>query len=156
MTRERAPYVAEAAVMLLLVALVALGTTVGFVVGRDAKTSSSTTSTTPGHVGANLSAADFGDPAAGAKLFVSKGCADCHSYGGQGGKDAPPLDFMAGHLSARDVANMSGRIWNHLPAMLMHFKQEGLPVPTFQDDEMANLIAFLHSANGAAPSDTGS
>ncbi|RDI73661.1 hypothetical protein Gocc_2574 [Gaiella occulta] len=63
---------------------------------------------------------------------------------------------MAGHLSARDVANMSGRIWDHLPAMLVYFKKEGLPVPTFQDDEMADLIAFLHSANGAAPSGTGS
>ena len=30
--------------------------------------------------------------------------------------------------------------------MLVRFKEEGLPVPTFQDDEMAYLVAYLHSA----------
>lgn len=140
--------------MLLMLGLVAVGTTVGFIVGRESG-SSSTSSVPAGHRGTGLPADEFGDPARGAQLFVSKGCADCHSYGGKGGTDAPPLDFMAGHRSARDIANMSGRLWNHLPAMLEHFKEEGLPVPTFADDQMADLVAYLHSEPGASGSPPG-
>jgi mono/diheme cytochrome c family protein len=147
MAKDRAPYVLEAVAMLLVLGVVAVGTTVGFIVGRDSKASSSATVTTAlaGHSGAGLPPHEFGDPAVGAKLFVSKGCADCHSYGGQGGTDGPPLDYMAGHLSAREVADMSGQIWNHLPVMLQHFKDEGIPVPTFQADQMADLVSYLHS-----------
>ena len=101
-----------------------------------------------GHSGASLTPVDLGDATAGARLFVSKGWVDCHSYGGKGGSDAPPLD-LAGHLSARDAADMSGRVWNHLPAMLDHFKEEGLPVPTFGDGQMADLVAYLHSKRAA-------
>lgn len=139
--------------MLLVVGLVAVGATVGFVVGRESASSSSPAPA--GHSGDALPATAFGDPAQGAELFVSKGCADCHSYGGTGGTDAPPLDFMAGHLSAREVAEMSGRIWNHLPVMLEHFKEEGLPVPTFADGQMADLVAYLHSERAAAGSAPG-
>jgi mono/diheme cytochrome c family protein len=94
----------------------------------------------------------IGDPAKGAELFESKGCSDCHSFDGQGGEDAPPLDPMTGHLSAREIANMSGDIWNHVPQMIHHFKEEGLTFPTFSDEEMADLIAYLH---GGAPAGMG-
>ena len=142
-----------------LIALVALGVVIvvgvaGFAVGRASKDSGETPAglaepAPEGHRGAGLPPQEFGDPVRGAALFESKRCADCHSYAGKGGTDAPPLDFMSGHLSAREVANMSGRIWNHLPAMLHHFKEEGIAVPTFEDDEMADLIAYLHSEGPA-------
>ena len=148
---QRAPITIAVAVILLALGLVAVGTTAGFLVGRESG-SSSTSSIPVGHSGVGLPAHEFGDPVAGAKLFVSKGCADCHSYGGQGGTDAPPLDFMAGHLSAREVANMSGRVWNHMPAMLERFKEEGVPLSTFADEQMADLVAYLHSPPGAAGS----
>lgn len=150
---QRSVYAAEAAVMLLTLGLVAVGTIVGFIVGRES--GSPSISAPAGHSGAGLPAHEFGDPAVGAKLFVSKGCADCHSYGGRGGTDAPPLDYMAGHLSAREVADMSGQIWNHLPAMLEHFKEEGLAVPTFADDQMADLVAYLHSEPASSGSASG-
>ncbi len=139
--------------MLLVLGLVAVGTTVGFVVGRE---SASPSSLVPvGHSGVGLPAHEFGDPLVGAKLFVSKGCADCHSYGGKGGTDAPPLDYMAGHLSASEVADMSGQIWNHLPAMLERFKEEGLPVPTFADEQMADVVGYLHSTQATRGSTSG-
>jgi len=47
-----------------------------------------------------------------------------------------------GHSGAKLPAHEFG----DLPAMLAHFKEEGLPVPTFQDDQMADLVAYLHSA----------
>src|SRR6266508_1752555 len=141
-------------VVVLLVALAAL---LGWAVGNQtaAKTKTVTnpapTMAAPGgHMGGpNLAIAQIGDPARGARLWQSKRCSDCHSYAGRGGEDEPPLDFMRGHMSAREIADMSGQIWDHLPAMLPHFREEKIPVPTFTQGEMADLIAFLHSGKGA-------
>jgi len=128
---------------------------IGWFVGHEMASASSTgtaatrASTPGGHAGGtNLPVAAIGDPANGSQLFVSKGCSDCHSFNGQGGEDAPPLDSMTGHLSAGEIADMSGDIWNHLPQMIHHFKEEGIPFPTFSDEQMADLIAYLH---GGAP-----
>jgi mono/diheme cytochrome c family protein len=150
----------EAVGMLLVLALAFVAGIAGWAIGRGNSSSetgtgavAAATATAPaGHAGgANLAVAAIGDPAAGRELFVSKNCSDCHSYAGAGGEDAPPLDFMQGHLSAAEIANMSGRIWDHLPVMLGHFKEEGIPVPTFQGNEMADLIAYLHSGQGGPP-----
>jgi len=152
--RKLGPDVAEVLIFLLLFGLAFVGAVAGYFIGRGSAESAAapvTTTAPEGHSGAGLPAHEFGDPVRGAALFESKGCADCHSYAGTGGTDAPPLDYMSGHLSAREVADMSGQIWNHLPAMLMHFEEEGLPVPAFQDDEMADLVAYLHSEQGTTP-----
>lgn len=143
------------AVVVLLVAIAAaLGWVVGDQTASKTKTvtaAAETTMSTPaGHMGGpNLPIAQIGDPARGARLWQSKRCADCHSYAGRGGEDAPALDYMRGHMSAREIADMSGQIWDHLPAMLPHFREEKIPVPTFTQGEMADLIAFLHSGKGA-------
>ncbi len=145
-------------------ALAALAGLLGFGIGHYTRASATATTTStvaslPGHSGVGLPAHEFGNAGRGAKLFVSKGCADCHSFAGRGGTDAPPLDYMAGHLSAREIANMSGTIWNHVPVMLPHFQEEGIPFPTFTEYEMADLIAYLHSrpsGRAAAPTSPGS
>jgi cytochrome c2 len=143
------------AIVALLVAIAAaLGWAVGDQTASKTKTvtaSAQTTMAAPsGHMGGpNLAIAQIGDPARGARLWQSKRCADCHSYAGRGGEDAPPLDYMRGHMSAREIADMSGQVWDHLPAMLPHFREEKIPVPTFTQGEMADLIAFLHSGKGA-------
>ncbi len=138
--------------VLVLFGLALVAGVAGYFVGRGSAESGTAAAAVPaGHSGAGLPAHEFGDPIRGAALFESKGCADCHSYAGTGGTDAPPLDYMSGHLSAREVADMSGQIWNHLPAMLVHFKEEGIPVPTFQGDQMADLVAYLHSEPDTTP-----
>ena len=91
-----------------------------------------------------LTATNIGSPDVGRHLFVSKRCSACHSFEGRGGSDAPPLDFMKGRMSATDVAQMSGDIWNHTPEMVRFFKEEGIPFPAFTGTEMADLIAYLH------------
>jgi mono/diheme cytochrome c family protein len=146
-----------AVVVLVRAIAAALGWAVGNQTASPTKTvtvSAQTTMATPaGHMGGpNLALAQIGDPARGARLWESKRCSDCHSYGGRGGEDAPPLDFMRGHMSAREIADMSGQIWDHLPAMLPHFREEKIPMPTFTQGEMADLIAFLHSGKGAKTS----
>lgn len=145
----------EAVGMILVLALAFAAGIAGWAIGhgsRSSATGAGAATVPAGHTGgANLSVSSIGDPAAGRELFVSKGCSDCHSYQGEGGSDAPPLDFMQGHLSATEIANMSGRIWDHLPQMLGHFEEEGIRVPSFEGNEMANLIAYLHSGQGGPP-----
>ena len=143
-----------AVVVLLVVIAGVLGWAVGNQAAEPTKTvtsASDSMSAPAGHMGgANLAVMQIGSPVRGARIWDSKGCSDCHSYGGRGGEDAPPLDFMKGHMSAREIADMSGQIWDHLPAMLPHFREENIPVPTFTEGEMADLIAFLHSGEGAS------
>jgi hypothetical protein len=143
--RRQAPEVVEAVFVLVVLVLVVGAGLAGWVVGKESESPPAAAETPPGHTGVALLAEEFGDPVRGKLLFEEKACVDCHSYGGEGGEDAPPLDYMAGHLSAREVAGMSGNIWNHLPAMLHHFEEEGIPVPTFAEGEMEDLIAYLHS-----------
>ena len=155
MKKAQAPEVVEALVVLVALALAIAAGVGGFFIGRATKGSTTAASVTvapAGHVGGpNLAVAQIGNPRQGAQVFVSKHCSDCHSYAGRGGEDAPPLDFMRGHLSAAEIAGMSGRIWNHLPSMLDHFKEENIAVPTFQGSQMADLIAYLHSGQGGPP-----
>ena len=46
---------------------------------------------------------------------------------------------------------MSGTIWNHVPMMKAAFAEEGIPFPTFESNQMADLIAYLHG--GGPPPD---
>jgi hypothetical protein len=58
---------------------------------------------------------------------------------------------MKGNLTASDIANMSGLIWNHVPQMKAAFAEEGIPFPEFKGNQMADLIAYLHG--GGPPPD---
>jgi mono/diheme cytochrome c family protein len=97
-----------------------------------------------------LQADEIGNVKDGRELFVSQGCAMCHSFEGQGGSDAPSLDSMKGELTAGEIANMSGLIWNHVPMMKEAFAEEHIPFPEFTGNQMASLIAYLH-AGGPPP-----
>lgn len=97
-----------------------------------------------------LQADEIGNVKDGRELFVSQGCAMCHSFEGQGGSDAPSLDSMKGELTAGEIANMSGLIWNHVPMMKEAFAEEHIPFPEFTGNQMASLIAYLH-AGGPSP-----
>jgi mono/diheme cytochrome c family protein len=97
-----------------------------------------------------LQADEIGNVTDGRTLFVTQGCAMCHSFEGQGGSDAPSLDYMKGELTGGDIANMSGLIWNHVPMMKEAFAEEHIPFPEFTGNQMASLIAYLH-AGGPPP-----
>jgi len=84
-----------------------------------------------------------GDAKAGLKTFFDKGCARCHSVLGEGGKAAPDLARApAGHLSA---GGLVAAVWNHAPAMWERMNREQVSPPTFTEEEMANLFAFVYS-----------
>jgi mono/diheme cytochrome c family protein len=84
---------------------------------------------------------DEGNSAAGRRVFASKHCATCHY---DGSKVAPKLTGKS--LTA---AGMVSALWRHGPGMLDRIRADGLRWPRFSGRDMANLIAYLNSREGA-------
>ena len=116
------------------VVLVGVGVLIGYLIESGNGNSANET----------LQASEIGNTTDGRELFVSQGCSMCHSFEGRGGTDAPSLDSMKGEMTATEIANMSGLIWNHVPMMKAAFAEEHIPFPTFEKNQMASLIAYLH------------
>ena len=117
------------------VVLALLGVLIGYLIWSGNGSSSPSTT---------LQASEIGNAKDGRELFVSQGCSMCHSFEGRGGTDAPELDSMKGEMTAQEIANMSGLIWNHVPTMKAAFAEEHIPFPEFKKGQMASLIAYLH------------
>ena len=84
-----------------------------------------------------------GDSKSGGQVFFEKGCVQCHSVLGEGGKTAPELDKTP---SARMTsAQIAGVMWNHAPRMWEEMEGEGVAIPRITEKEMADLFAFLYS-----------
>jgi mono/diheme cytochrome c family protein len=95
-----------------------------------------------GH-GSRQAAREFrsaGDPDRGRKLFAAKGCARCHALFGRGASIGP--DLGEGELRG-SVTQLAGRMWNHWPAMVEAMGALGMEPPTFHDEDMADLFAYL-------------
>lgn len=83
------------------------------------------------------------DPERGWKLFQAKSCLACHAVNGEGGHTAPELG--TGQPIPLTIVEFSGRMWNHSPEMWRAMRAKGISRPTFEGQEMADLIAFLSS-----------
>lgn len=83
------------------------------------------------------------DPSRGWTLFRKKDCISCHAVAGEGGTTAP--DLGAGRPLPPTITQVAGRMWNHSPHMWEAMKAKGIERPTFEGQEMADLIAFLYS-----------
>jgi cytochrome c2 len=84
-------------------------------------------------------AAAQGDAARGEQVFAAKQCAQCH-------RPAEPKGMgpLLGELRRPQGAyELSGRLWNHAPAMFTALVQEGLAWPVISETEMADLMAYL-------------
>lgn len=95
-----------------------------------------------------------GNPVVGKELFRQKGCVNCHAIKGEGGKVGPDL---AKTPHTHNVYTMAAVMWNHSPHMREVMEQKGVRRPEFKGDDMAHLLAYLHSldvvgdaANGRA------
>ncbi len=84
-----------------------------------------------------------GDSAKGARLFVRKGCAACHTTSGDQAGIGPPLgrfrDFASPILWAEVM-------WTHAVQMQQKMEEIGLEWPTFEGDEMVDLITYVRAA----------
>jgi len=85
-----------------------------------------------------------GDPELGERWFRDKRCVQCHRLGGAGGRVGPALDGYARYVAPIMLAE---GMWNHGPAMQATQRQSGVPTPTFEGREMADLQAYIRRAS---------
>jgi mono/diheme cytochrome c family protein len=88
---------------------------------------------------------DAGRPTAGSRVFVSKSCSVCHNDASSGAPHLP----IAGR--GFDGASMVSVLWRHGPRMLDQMKSKSLAWPRFDGAQMADLIAYLNSAQPRTP-----
>jgi cytochrome c2 len=84
-----------------------------------------------------------GDAQAGRELVANKGCLDCHSVSGKGGKMAADLARIPGLDSPTVVVSA---LWNHAFVMASSMNARGRSWPRLSAEEMADLVAFLQRA----------
>lgn len=80
-----------------------------------------------------------GSPRAGARVFEVKGCSSCHLASGDG--VGPALSSWRGRVSPVALATA---MWNHGPVMLTRMREQKMPWPLLQPEEMVNLMEFLN------------
>ncbi len=89
------------------------------------------------------------DPDRGWKLFRERSCTACHSVKDETGKVGPQLG--PGRELPATIVQLAGTMWNHSEAMSRAMKERGLTRPSFEGQEMADLVAFLYSVRNTEP-----
>ncbi len=88
-----------------------------------------------------------GDPAAGRRVFIAKGCSRCHGLDpDRWDRIGPSLQRYRGRSSAIFIAQA---MWNHGPEMAAVMQQRGVAWPQFSGREMGDLIAYLQSGDAS-------
>ena len=87
---------------------------------------------------------EMGDPFRGQSLFVEKGCVQCHAVRGSGGRIGPDLGRTAVKGSFFELA---AGMWNHAGVWRARCEEAQITRPSFQEDELGDLIAFLYFLN---------
>ncbi len=85
---------------------------------------------------------EAGNPTRGARRVREKGCLECHSVRGRGGRTAGDLAQTQGLDSPAAVI---AALWNHALLTEGEAGQLGVSWPTFSTVEMADLSAFLQT-----------
>ncbi len=88
-----------------------------------------------------------GNAERGATLFREKGCQGCHSLGGAGGRVGPALDRYSAYASA---LYLTTALWSHGRAMAAAMESRHVTRPTFQGNDIPDLLAYIRSAGGRA------
>lgn len=86
-----------------------------------------------------------GDAATGARLFREKRCYTCHSLGGRGGTHGPKLDGYSRYASP---IYLTAGLWNHGKAMAGLMERLEIPRPTFERNDLPDLLAYIRSVGG--------
>jgi cytochrome c2 len=89
---------------------------------------------------------------AGRTVFLEKGCNQCHSVQGIGGRLGPDLAELERQWGLTEFA---AAMWNKAPAMLETMKGMDLSAPWIGGGELADLVAYLyHIKYFAEPGDS--
>ncbi len=89
---------------------------------------------------------ELGSSEAGRLVFQNKRCVECHSIRGAGGKVGPDL---ASANSNRNPVGWIAAMWNHAPGMFRAMADKGVPFPSFQGNQMADLQAYIRHMAGS-------
>jgi cytochrome c5 len=79
------------------------------------------------------------EAARGREVFEAKQCGRCHVQGGSNA-GVPSLETLRQPQGAWEL---TGRFWNHVPAMFTALTAQNVPWPSFTPDEMAALMTYL-------------
>ena len=85
---------------------------------------------------------DPGDHELGEKLFVDKGCSNCHGNDEIKSGDIPNLSKTKTVYSATNIAQI---MWNHAPVMEEKIAAKIMRWPKFTEDEMTDLYAYIRT-----------
>ncbi len=83
-----------------------------------------------------------GDVKEGWKVFYQKGCIQCHSIWGEGGKGGSDLGTLPQAYVSQ--AQLAALMWNHSPEMWGRMIARKIPFEKIGKKEMADLFAFLY------------
>jgi nitric oxide reductase subunit C len=83
-----------------------------------------------------------GDLKEGWKVFYKKGCSQCHSIWGEGGKGGPDLGTLP--ESYMSQSQLAALMWNHGPEMWGRMLAKKIVLQKIDKSEMADLFAFLY------------
>lgn len=79
-------------------------------------------------------------PWKGREVFREKGCIECHSVYGKGGKGGPDLGKQKFYGTYLELAAL---MWNHFPKMFQKMQKTGYEFKDFTREEMAQLIDYI-------------
>lgn len=82
-----------------------------------------------------------GDASAGLRLFVERGCKDCHSIWGNGGTLGPDFALVG---AGRSLQQLAGLFWNHTPRMIETVRQRGVEWPRLTEADLADIISYIY------------
>lgn len=92
-----------------------------------------------------------GNVAEGKKLLQEKKCLTCHRIEDEGAPDGIALDQLQRYASPLLVAQIT---WNHIPEMQKKMNAMGLERPTFNDQDITHISAYLREFSRGTLMDT--
>ncbi len=88
-----------------------------------------------------------GDPVRGEALASRKKCVSCHATQPGEASVGPSFRTMGSDVNPVIWAH---KLWNHAPEMYGEMRRQGLSWPTFEGEEMVDLVAYVRSISGPA------
>jgi len=81
------------------------------------------------------------DPERGGRLYRTRRCVHCHGARADGGAAGPSLldASRRKHLGA-----MAGSLWNHAFAMEREMAAQGISLPRFKGQDMADILGYIY------------
>lgn len=90
-----------------------------------------------------------GNVSRGKTLLETKECLICHRVGDEGNLKGIPLDQLQAYASPLYIAQV---IWNHGPEMQKRMHEMGIERPTFDDEDITHISAYLREFSRTQPS----